>query len=251
MECCVLRFLFFCILVAISGTVSAATGTERKEILYINSNSKDLEWSDSITQAVEDRMRTSGYDVNLHVEYMDEKRYQDPAYESMLAEIFRYKYANRTFDVIIVSDDNAFTFIKKHRQELFPKTPVVFCGVNYYSDDMLAGQTDVTGVVEQYDVKDTLETALRIQPSIQHIYVINDRSATGAANKKNIEQALPEFSSRADITFLEDYSMTELEDKVETLPDNSMILLMTFNQDRLGTDYPRWSLGQGDHRPSA
>jgi len=169
----------------------------------------------------------------------------------MLAEIFRYKYANRTFDVIIVSDDNAFTFIKKHRQELFPKTPVVFCGVNYYSDDMLAGQTDVTGVVEQYDVKDTLETALRIQPSIQHIYVINDRSATGAANKKNIEQALPGFSSRADITFLEDYSMTELEDKVETLPDNSMILLMTFNQDRLGTDYPRWSLGQGDHRPSA
>jgi len=116
---------------------------------------------------------------------------------------------------------------------------------------MLAGQTDVTGVVEQYDVKDTLETAPRIQPSIQHIYVINDRSATGAANKKNIEQALPEFSSRADITFLEDYSMTELEDKVATLPDNSMILLMTFNQDRLGTDYPRWSLGQGDHRPSA
>ena len=50
---------------------------------------------------------------------MDEKRYQDPAYESMLADLYRYKYANHNFDVIIVSDDNAFTFIKKHRQELF------------------------------------------------------------------------------------------------------------------------------------
>jgi PAS domain S-box-containing protein len=233
--CCSL--LLFCLFFAVSGTVSAAPGTDRKEVLYINSYSKGLEWSDSITQAVEDRMRTSGYDVNLHVEYMDEKCYQDPVYESMLVDFYRYKYTNRSFDVIIVSDDNAFTFIKKHRQELFPKTPVVFCGVNYYSDDMLAGETDITGVVEHYDVKDTLETAIRIQPSIRHIYVINDRSATGAANKKNIEKIIPEFSSQADVTFLEDYSMAELEDKVATLPGNSMILLMTFNQDRLGTDY--------------
>ena len=219
MERSLLLFLLFCIIVAVFGTVSAAPASERKEVLYINSYSKGLEWSDPITQAVEDGMRTSGYDVNLHVEYMDEKRYQDPAYESMLVDLYRYKYANHHFDVIIVSDDNAFTFIKKHRQELFRDTPVIFCGVNYYSDDMLAGQTNITGVVEQYDIKNTLATALRLQPSVQHIYVINDRSATGAANKKNIEQVIPEFSSQADVTFLEDYSMAELEDRVATLPD--------------------------------
>lgn len=230
-------FLLFCILVAVSGTVSADASTDRKEVLYINSYSKDLEGSDLITQAVEDRMLTSGYDVNLHVEYMDEKRYQDPAYESMLVDFYRYKYANRSFDVIIVSDDNAFTFIKKNRQELFQNTPIVFCGVNYYSDDMLADQTGITGVVEQYDVKDTLETALHLQPSIRHIYIINDLSETGVADKKNIEQVVPEFRSRADVTFLENYSMSELEEKIATLPDNSMILLMTFNKDRLGTDY--------------
>jgi PAS domain S-box-containing protein len=168
---------------------------------------------------------------------MDEKRYQDPAYESMLADLYRYKYANRSFDVIIVSDDNAFTFIKKYREALFPGTPVVFCGVNYYSDDMLAGQAGITGVVEQYDVKDTLATALRLQPSVRHIYVINDRSATGAANRKNIEQVVPDLGGQADVTFLEDYSMAELEDRVASLPDDSIILLMTFNRDRLGTDF--------------
>jgi PAS domain S-box-containing protein len=227
----------FSISVAVFGTVSAAPASERKEVLYLNSYSKGLEWSDPISQAVEDGMRASGYEVNLHIEYMDEKRYQDPAYESMLVELYRYKYTDHSFDVIIVSDDNAFTFIKKHRQALFRDTPVIFCGVNYYSDDMLAGQTNITGVVEQYDIKNTLATALLLQPTVQHIYVINDRSATGAANKKNIEQAIPEFSSHADITFLEDYSMAELEDRVAILPDNSIILLMTFNQDRLGNDY--------------
>lgn len=230
-------FLLFCILAAGTGTVSAATDPDRREVLYINSYSKGLEWSDPITQAVEDRRRTSGYDVNLHIEYMDEKRYQDAAYESMLADLYRHKYANRSIDVIIVSDDNAFAFIKKHRQELFLGTPVVFCGVNYYSDDMLAGQTGITGVVEEYDVKNTLATALRLHPPVRHIYIINDRSATGAANRKNIEQVLPGFSSQADFTFLEDYSMAEMEEKIATLPPDSIILLMTFNQDRLGADY--------------
>ena len=233
--CCILVLL--CILVTFFGTVSAATASERKEVLYLNSYSKGLEWSDPITLAIEDRMRDSGYEVNLHIEYMDEKRYKDPAYESMLAGLYGYKYANQSFDVIIVSDDNAFAFINKHRRVLFPDTPVVFCGVNYYSDEMLAGQTDITGVVEQYDVKNTLTTALLLQPSLRHIYVINDRSATGAANKKNIEQLIPQFSSQADVTFLEDYSMAELENRVANLPPDSMILLMTFNQDRLGADY--------------
>ncbi len=229
-------FLLICTVIALSGTVSAAPAPERKEVLYINSYSKGLEWSDPITAAVEDRMQASGFDVNLHIEYLDEKRYQDPEYESMLADLYRYKYAGHRFDVIIVSDDNAFAFIKKYRQELFSDAPVVFCGVNYYSDDMLAGQTRMTGVVEQYDVKETLETALRLH-QVQHIYVINDRSATGAANKKNIEQILPGLNGRADITFLEDYSMAELEDAVANLPESSVILLMTFNRDRLGTDY--------------
>ena len=233
--CCI--FLVICILAALSGTVCAASAPERKEVLYLNSYSKGLEWSDPLTQAVEDGMRDSGYEVNLHIEYMDEKRYQDPAYEAMLVDLYHYKYANHRFDVIIVSDDNAFTFIKKHRHGLFGETPVVFCGVNYFSDDLLAGQANMTGVVEQYDVKNTLVTALGLQPSVRHIFVINDRSVTGAANKKNIEQVLPEISSQANVTFLEDYSMAELEDKVASLPDNSIILLMTFNQDRLGTDY--------------
>jgi PAS domain S-box-containing protein len=230
-------FLLLCFLAAVTGAVAADTSTARKEVLYINSYSKGLEWSDPITRAIEDRMLTSGYDVNLHVEYMDEKRYQDPAYESMLADLFRYKYSHHKFDVIIVSDDNAFTFIKKNRDALFPGIPVVFCGVNYYSDDMLAGQTGITGVVEKYNVNETLATALHLHPAVRHIYVINDRSATGTANKKNIEQVIPVFSSRADVTFLENYSMSEMEDTVATLPENSIILMMTFNQDRLGTDY--------------
>ena len=165
--CCIV--LVLCILVNVSGTVSATSASERKEVLYLNSYSKGLEWSDPISQAIEDRMRDSGFEVNLHIEYMDEKRYKDPAYESMLAGLYGYKYANQSFDVIIVSDDNAFAFIKKHRQVLFPDTPVVFCGVNYYSDEMLANQTDITGVVEQFDVKNTLATALSLQPSIRQI----------------------------------------------------------------------------------
>lgn len=230
-------FFLLGIVIALTCPIAAATISERKEVLYINSYSKGLEWSDPITLAIEEGMQTSGFDVNLHVEYMDGKRYQDPGYESMLADLYRYKYANRSFDVVIVSDDNAFSFVKKNRQYLFRDAPVVFCGVNYFSEEMLENETGITGVVERYDVKDTLDTAFRLHPSARHIYVINDRSATGAANRKNIEMIIPEYDDRAGFTFLEDYSMAELEEEVAALPSDSIILLMTFNQDRLGTDY--------------
>lgn len=230
-------FFLLGIVIALSCPIAAATISERKEVLYINSYSKGLEWSDPITLAIEEGMQSSGLDVNLHVEYMDGKRYQDPGYESMLADLYRYKYANRSFDVVIVSDDNAFSFVKKNRQYLFRDAPVVFCGVNYFSEEMLENETGMTGVVERYDVKDTLDTAFRLHPSARHIYVINDRSATGTANRKNIEMIIPEYHDRAGFTFLEDYSMAELEEEVGSLPSDSIILLMTFNQDRLGTDY--------------
>ena len=56
-------------------------GFQKRSDLYINSYAKGQDWSDPITQAIEDRFATSGLDVNLHIEYMDSKRYSDEDYQ--------------------------------------------------------------------------------------------------------------------------------------------------------------------------
>jgi len=209
----------------------------RKEVLFLNSYHRGQEWSDPITDAIEETFRNSGTMINLHVEYMDSKRFSNETYIQSLSSLYAHKYHDIHFDVIISSDDNALQFLRDHRDSLFPGVPVIFCGVNFFTPDMISRVSGFTGVVETFDVKSTVDAALLLQPDIREVFVINDASLTGAANKKVISEVIPGYEGRLNFTFLEEYTIEELLEKVATLPDKSIILLMTFNQDRAGKDY--------------
>ncbi|HSK47639.1 MAG TPA: PAS domain S-box protein, partial [Coriobacteriia bacterium] len=65
--------------------------------------------------------------------------------------------------------------------------------------------------------------------------VINDMSATGQANRRIItEEVIPRYSERVEFVFYEDFTMSELLEKVRQIPPDDIILLMTFNQDADG-----------------
>ncbi len=230
--CAVLLLLLSC-----QASADIVPDTERKEVLYLNSYHRGQEWSDPITDAIEEVLFTSKTPINLHVEYMDSKRFSDDEYITNLSSLYAHKYRDTKFDVIICSDDNAFRFILDHRDTLFPGIPVIFCGVNYFSPEMIQDTWGITGVVETFDIKGTLDAALMLFPDTKEVFVINDASLTGAANKMVIEEAAASYAGRLNFTFLEDYTMRELQKRVSTLPEESIILLMTFNQDRTGRDY--------------
>ena len=61
----VLFCVLFLLVALMAASVSASVQQSRKEVLYINSYDKGQEWSDPITQAIEDQSASSGLDVNL------------------------------------------------------------------------------------------------------------------------------------------------------------------------------------------
>jgi PAS domain-containing protein len=86
--------------------------------------------------------------------------------------------------VIVCSDDHALAFLLEHRTTLFPKVPVVFCGVNDYSERLLAGHERITGVIEAFDIRQTVDMALRLHPFCQKlIFVIDTQSRVIAWNQ--------------------------------------------------------------------
>ena len=70
---------------------------------------------------------------------MDTKKIFGDLYSQRLYEVYRLKYNNYKFDLIITTDNNAFKFMLKYRDELFSGTPVIFCGVNYFREDRIRG----------------------------------------------------------------------------------------------------------------
>jgi len=204
-------------------------------ILVLHSYHQGLEWTDSEDAGINSIIKTSPQKIELHTEYLDTKRISNQKHYENLFELIKNKYANIDFKVIICSDDNAFNFVQNNYGSLFAGVPVVFCGVNYFKESQLKINRDVvTGVVEAFDIPNTLRIALKLHPGATKVFVINDRTTTGLANRKILTGILPEFQDRAEFEFLEDFDMSGLLEKVHSLPPQSIILLMSFNRDRAG-----------------
>jgi len=218
---------------------SPCNGESASKILILNSYHKEYEWTDNIVKGVKDRLRKEKIKNDLYVEYMDSKRYFNEEYLQKLQDLYRFKYGKISFDVIICSDDNAFHFLREHRNELFPGCPVVFCGLNRMEDSFRRGMENFTGLVEVFDVRPTIDLALRLFPTTEEIYVISDKTVTGRSNRKKVEDVTGVYSDQVRFEFLDsaDYSLGELKSRLQLLPRNSIVIYLDFFRDRLDRYY--------------
>lgn len=206
----------------------------QKRVLISASYSRDHEWTDNLVQGIEDFLNAEfSNKIMLQVEYMDTKKYPADEYSQKLYELYKYKYKEIKFDVIISSDDNAFNFLRKHHDELFPDTPVVSCGVNYFDDSLLAGQNQFTGVLERFDVKSTLEAALKLHPDIKQVVFISDKTTTGTSSWELSQEQITGFKNLKFI-LLNDFYMSELLEKLQGLSDDNIVIYLPFYRDKSG-----------------
>jgi len=140
-----LSLLGFFILIP-PGYLSYAQESTKKKVLILNSYHRGYKWTDDITEGIESVFKAGNENVTLYIEYMDTKRISDEHCINLLYQIYKHKFRDTGFDVIISSDDDAFNFLREHRDEIFPGTPVVFCGVNYFKPTDLEGHDLFTGV---------------------------------------------------------------------------------------------------------
>ncbi|MGD9101408.1 MAG: ABC transporter substrate binding protein, partial [Anaerolineae bacterium] len=173
-------------------------------------------------------------DVELQIEYMDTKRIFDETYLQKLHQIYQHKFGGSKFDAVISSDDNAFDFLLQHRDALFPGTPVVFCGVNFFKDSDLEGHNLFTGVNEEIDLRASLDVALELHPHTKQVVIVNDTTMTGLKIHEKIAEVMPDYVTSIKFTLLEDVDMEEIQARVQKLPSSSLVLYTIFFRDKSG-----------------
>ncbi len=240
-NCSFLRNVLFATLLFMLSSASPALSSEiqpkavkKKQVLVLNSYHKGLSWTDNIVRGIETIFPVEGRDVEIDFEYMDTKRHFDPIYLSQLSRTFRLKYQKDMFHVIIAADNDALNFALRHRNELFPDVPIIFTGINDFTDAMIAGHDKITGVVEETDIPSTIEIALKLHPYTREFIVINDRTTTGEAMKNQLLKVAPAFQDRVRFVFYDDFDISELPARVRQIPHDSLILLLVVNRDRTG-----------------
>jgi len=217
----------------------AAPALTPRRVLLLFSYHQSLVWEEEIYHAIKEGFQGLPYPVDLHVEHMDTKRTPyDDGYESQLIELLRHKFSHRPMDLVIACDNNAFDFMRAHHADLFPGTPVVFCGVNFFQDYQIEALPLFTGVAEAFDAPRTLDIALSLTPRATHLYVLNDQLPTGMAWTRTIRDQLKPYEDRLNITYLPDLSMENLEKRLSALPDTAILLLGVYFRDATNRFFP-------------
>jgi signal transduction histidine kinase/ABC-type uncharacterized transport system substrate-binding protein/putative methionine-R-sulfoxide reductase with GAF domain len=214
------------------GTTAVVVDDIRK-ILILHSYQQGQEWTDNIMEGIRLVLAQSGFEPDVYIEYMDTVRYGTGTIFPALENLYRTKYGNTRFDVIIISDNSALTFLLAHRNALFSDAPVVFCGINNFTDDLISGQRQITGITEDYDLVGTVRLALSLQPVTKHIAVIRDSTPSGKLPALQLVMARSEFP---DVDFIEltDWTLAELKDQLGALPRDTAIIRFGLNRDRSG-----------------
>ncbi|MFH2093559.1 MAG: ABC transporter substrate binding protein [Pseudomonadota bacterium] len=229
--------IFVSVLFFLKLVIPTQAFANHQSVLILHSYNEGLPWTDNIMAGMRSVLGSSDSKLEIYIEYMDTKRHPPEVSFGFLENLYREKFKSVLFDVILVSDNNALNFALAKRKILFPRVPIVFCGINSFTMDMLAGHTDVTGVTEEIDINGTIDLALRLNPGIKHIVAINDQTPTGQANRIKWERVLFERPrENVDYDLWDNLSVDDLKEKLAALKSDTVVLVFSFHRDKTG----RW-----------
>ncbi|MBD3345150.1 MAG: PAS domain S-box protein [Chitinivibrionales bacterium] len=232
--------LVLCTILPACATAETAPAPEsfarrNPRVLVLHSYHYGFTWSENISEGIRAVFDSLAPGVEIITEYMDVKRIYGEEYFGVLKQFLLLKYGRYPIDVIIAADDWAVEFLLGIGSEILPGTPLVFCGLNDYDPERHKGNgRDITGVVEDIDIKSTLEVALSLHQSVTDVAYISDPTITGSALKRNAERVFDEYRDTINFHYIEHRSMGQLQQRVKDLPDTSVVIAFIFTHDRYG-----------------
>ncbi len=179
--------------------------------------------------------------ILLDVEFMDTKRFPAKTNRDTFRKVLSQKLEKLTaYDVIVVGDDNAFSFALKEQSGLFQNLPIVFLGVN--NVELANRQNEnpnITGVVEAVSMIETLQLMRKLNPNSKNIIALVDGTPSGQNDLKAFYRSKQLFE---DVAFLHlslaDLSWKELETKLNDIGHESSVLLLSAYNDKNDISLP-------------
>lgn len=206
---------------------------DREQVLYISSYSPNYETFSDQLIGIKDGIKK---DIDIQMEYMDSKQFFDEEDNSNFYELIKYKLKNdKKYDAVILADDQALEFGLRYRDELFKDTPIVFLGVS--SEERIKAamkEENVYGITEKHSMVENIELINKIHKS-KNIKIITDASSRHLyehykgkfINEKYNDLNIENIS-------LSNMSFNEFEQKLKSLDDNNVILVVYSYLDKTG-----------------
>lgn len=233
--------LLLLLLLATAAQGQTQLPTDKHHVLVIHSYNAGYPWTDEIQRAIVDRFGARS-DIELHVEFLDLNRNPGPEHWAFLGELLHRKYQpdSINFDLVMVSDDGAMDLVLEHREALFTDVPIVFAGINDYSEERFAGHgtiRGVTGMDETQAIGETLDLIRQIVPGVERIAVVSGSRPTEQIQYRSFVEAAETGHPQFTIKHLNELTEQELSRRLSLLGAETAVIYLSYLLSPAGTTY--------------
>lgn len=232
------------VLLLLVQAATAAFPMEDKHVLILHSYHQSFDWTSSIQTGIESAFSAMESRPTLFVEHLEAKRLPAAHESEALRDYLSEKYGSTHLDLVLVSDGFALSFMLEHGELLFPGVPIVFAGISSAElftfgidmESIRAGSGDhgvVGGVLENIDVRSTIELGLTLWPDTRTVFALVDDSVYGKTNRTVTSRLAEDMADRVEIEFLTPASLEGMKASVAALPEGSLLLYHHFHQTRI------------------
>ena len=143
-------------------------------------------------------------------------------------------YAKDPLDLIVAIGAPAANFVQRHRQRLFPKTPMIFTSVDArrVQYDKLTENDAVVAVAN--DFRAIFEDILRVLPLTKTIAIVNGASPNERFWSGELRRELAPLAGRVELKWYDELSFEDMLKDAANLPPNSAIYWGLMNVDAAG-----------------
>jgi signal transduction histidine kinase len=140
-------------------------------------------------------------------------------------------------DLIVTVGGPAAVFARKHRQQLFPGTPLLFASVDErFLRDAPLGENE-TAVAIDNDFPGLVDDILQLLPHTKQVFVVTGSGQLGQFWRRELEDLFTRFHERVGFVWSNDLSLPEILRRCANLPRDSAILYLSFGTDAVGGAY--------------
>jgi signal transduction histidine kinase/ABC-type uncharacterized transport system substrate-binding protein len=215
-----------------------ATAAEPKRVLLLHSFGWNFQAEDAFAGYLRtDLAEKSPYALDRYEVSLEIARFTDGEQDDAFVGYLRALFATHPPDLIITMVSPAARFIQRHRQDLFPSTPVIFAALDARAikDATLTGND--TTVAVSIDLNAAIENILRTLPNTTTLAVVMGDAPIEKFWVNEFLQALRPFEGRVKSVFVNDLSFGEIQKKLAALPPDSAIYFGDLVIDAQGVPY--------------
>jgi signal transduction histidine kinase len=217
---------------------SGAEGARPRRVLIVHSFGLSAPPFTTHSTAFQSAIKQElGAAVDIDEVSLDMARYTQPDMEEAFTDFLEQRLSKWQPDLIVPIGSPAGKFVAKCRDRLFPRTPVVYTGMDQRTLPADAFANDATFVGESFDLNGLVEDMLQLDPQTNHVVVILGATPLERYWAVQFQNAFEPFAGRMKFTWVNDLSFEQMLDLVSKLPPHSFVLLGLLLQDASGVTY--------------